>query len=67
MLGAVPGPLEEIPVVLLPGLELGGVDTDPCVFLVKLIGAYSLLWSRINLGMENSMQGYLNPSELLIH
>ena len=67
MLGAVPGPLEEIPVVLLPGLELGGVDTDPCVFLVKLIGAYSLLWSRINLGMENSMQGYLNPSELFIH
>lgn len=67
MLGAVPGPLEEIPVVLLPGLELGGVDTDPCMFLVKLIGAYSLLWSRINLGMENSMQGYLSPSELLIH
>lgn len=67
MLGAVPGPLEEIPVVLLPGLELGGVDTDPCMFLVKLIGAYSLLWSRINLGMENSMQGYLNPSELFIH
>lgn len=29
MLGAVPGPLDEISVVLLPGSELGGVDTDP--------------------------------------
>lgn len=67
MLGAVPGPLEEIPVVLLLGSDPGGVDTDPCMFLVKLVGAYSLLWSRIDLGMENSMQGYLNPSELFIH
>lgn len=43
-----PGPLEEIPVVLLPGSELGGVDTDPCMFLIKLVGAYSLLWSHID-------------------
>lgn len=67
MLVAVPGPLEEIPVVLLPGSELGGVDTDPCMFLIKLVGAYSLLWSHIDLGMESSMQGYLNSSELFTH